>query len=386
MKWPEAAQVCNEQWFEDEDDYMGESAWRKMYQYARAFYDNHVFDFMLSDDGYKEEMDEELLAIRKAKMQLADQRRELNKVVRVEAREDHLMEVIEEAAAYMGELVPFISDEFSDPTLEADKEAILCFSDWHYGMITDNVWQQYNVDICKERVNEVVRRTKEYLDNNHVEKLHVVILGDLIHGACHTSCRVASEESTVMQLMHATELVAEAVYKLSKCVETVYVHCQYGNHARTIQNKDESMHQDNLEMLVPWYLQARFANTMNVFVCPPPHNEFSTFDCAGYNVCFVHGDLDKFKDLGLTANTLFMKKYGHGIDYTISGDKHHLESFEQFGIESDLVPSLCGTDEYANNKRLYSMPGQTLFVYSRKYGKEATYNIMFKEDDDDVRN
>ena len=44
-------------------------------------------------------------------------------------------------------------------------------------------------------------------------------------------------------------------------------------------------------------------------------------------------------------------------------------------IESILIRSLCGTDEYANNKRLYSKPGQTLIVFNPEYGREATYHI-----------
>jgi hypothetical protein len=77
----------------------------------------------------------------------------------------------------------------------------------------------------------------------------------------------------------------------------------------------------------------------------------------------------------VTINSLFSKKYGKTIDYTYSADKHHLEAFEQFGIESALVGSLCGTDEYANNKRLYSYPMQTLSIFTKDDGKLCTYNI-----------
>ena len=103
--------------------------------------------------------------------------------------------------------------------------------------------------------------------------------------------------------------------------------------------------------------------------------EFIYLNICGYNVVCTHGDLDKFKNIGITINSLFSKKYGKAINYTFSGDKHHLESFEQFGIESTLVGSLCGTDEYANNKRLYSNPMQTLCIFTPEDGKLCTYNI-----------
>ena len=72
------------------------------------------------------------------------------------------------------------------------------------------------------------------------------------------------------------------------------------------------------------------------------------------------------------------KKFGETIDYTFSADKHHLEELERYDIESVLIRSLCGTDDYANEHRLYSSAGQSLFIFDPNYGREATYNIKFK--------
>ena len=74
-------------------------------------------------------------------------------------------------------------------------------------------------------------------------------------------------------------------------------------------------------------------------------------------------------------NAIFNKMYGETIDYVVTADKHHLESFEEVGIESTIVGSLCGTDEYANNKRLYSSPSQTLMMFNEYDGKYCQYNI-----------
>ena len=55
--------------------------------------------------------------------------------------------------------------------------------------------------------------------------------------------------------------------------------------------------------------------------------------------------------------------------------KDDLITFEELGIDSMIVPSLCGVDEYANNKRLYSAPGQLMLVFNEREGKDATYQI-----------
>lgn len=374
--WKEIAPIINSEWRMDESEYRDESAYRKPYQYAKGFYEDVFSGFV--DDEYMKELDAKLVAIKKEGMRTADQRREFNKLVRKEARTEHLYDVIRETAAKMNKEKPMEFDCFSE-VFDSDKEAVLCLADWHYGMVTDNIWQRYNTEICKQRVRELVIRTKRYLKLHEVQKLHIVCLGDVAHGAIHSTCRVAAEENTVDQLMHVAELIAEAINELSSCVEDVFVYSTYGNHMRTIQNKSDSTHSDNMEKILPWWLAERFADRYDVHLVEADYKEFIWFKAAGYNICCTHGDLDNFKDLGVTLNTLFTKKFGETIDYTFSADKHHLEELERYDIESVLIRSLCGTDDYANEHRLYSSAGQSLFIFDPRYGREATYNIKFKD-------
>ena len=307
------------------------------------------------------------------KKQVADQRREYNKILTSDARANHLAEKLIEAAniaplkSYSKMFVP----QYSTPM----KEATLYLSDWHYGQISKNIWNEYNTDICMHRVSKLFNKVLNILQEHNIGTFHVVLLGDFISGSIHTGCRVASEENTCDQLMHVSEILANFINELSVHVNSVNVYSTYGNHARTIQNKNDSIHADNMERVIPWWLKQRLKNNQRVNIIDSEFYEFIYFNICGYNVVCTHGDLDKFKNIGVTINSLFSKKYGKTIDYTFSGDKHHLESFEQFGIESALVGSLCGTDEFANNKRLYSNPMQTLCVFTPEDGKQCSYNI-----------
>ena len=242
-------------------------------------------------------------------------------------------------------------------------------------MVTDNIWNKYNTDICRERVQTLVEYVKHYAKEQKINVLNIALLGDAAHGAIHVGCRIQSDEDTCDQLMHVSEILAEAIAELSTCVNKVNVYSCYGNHLRTVQKKDESKHSDNLEKIIPWWIKERLKNNSKVNIIESPYKEFTRIDILGSKICCVHGDLDNFKNLGVTVNTIFNKVYGESIDYTVSGDKHHLEEFESFGIESILVRSLCGTDEYANNKRLYSDAGQTLIIFNDDYGRECTYHI-----------
>jgi len=99
---------------------------------------------------------------------------------------------------------------------------------------------------------------------------------------------------------------------------------------------------------------------------------------CGYGVCATHGDLDNVKNSGRLFNNIFNKRYNLPIDYVLLADKHHSESFEELGISSMIVGSLCGTDEYANGKRLYSTPSQTILIFNPDSGRDAIYQIEFK--------
>jgi len=366
--WPQMAEIFNKEFGCDK----GDTAYRKQWAAFNKIFNANV-DKLIGDNTYLNELKEQTDELYKAKRLLSDQRREYNKVLVSDARAEHLAEKLIEAA----NIVPLknYSDVFTFKNSTSNEEAVLLLSDWHYGQVSNNIWNQYDTNICLQRVSKLFDKVSSALCEHNIKTLHVVLLGDFVNGAIHTGCRVASEESTCEQLMHVSEILASFINALSVCVGSVNVYSTYGNHARTIQNKNDSIHSDNMERVIPWWLKQRLSSNHKIHVVDSEYHEFIHFTVCGYNIVCTHGDLDQFKNIGVIVNTIFSKKYGKAIDYTFSGDKHHLESFEQFGIESALVGSLCGTDEFANNKRLYSNPMQTLCIFTPEDGKLCSYNI-----------
>lgn len=367
--WREVADVINNELGNDFD----ESCYRKKYQHFNAMMKANE-DKLFDGEGYLKEIRTQTDELYKAKKQVQDQRREYNKQLASDARAEHLIEKLVEAANNLQEVKPLLFDN-GGFSIKSNNEAIISFADWHFGMVADNIWNRYDVTICKERVCNLVSKTIEYLKLNDVSTLHIFILGDLAHGSIHTSARVASEEETCNQLMMVSELVAEAINELSKYVNIINVYSTYGNHLRTVQNKNDSIHSDNMEKIIPWWLKQRLKGNKKVVIEDNDYYEFIFTKVCGYNVVATHGDLDRIKKVGATMNAIFNKMYGETIDYVVTADKHHLESFEEVGIESTIVGSLCGTDEYANNKRLYSSPSQTLMMFNEYDGKYCQYNI-----------
>lgn len=330
----------------------------------------------VTDEAILSELETKKIELQKEKQRFLDQRREFNKLVTSEGRAEHLYSALIDAANNLTESVGKVYtdiDFFTKPETE-EKDAVLVFSDWHYGMTTNNIFNSYNTEVCKERVRFVTQKAIQKIQLHKCHTLHVVVLGDLIHGATHVSSRVASEEMTCDQLMQAAELLAQSIAELSEYTQRVFVHVTYGNHARTVQNKIESMHRDNMERVIRWWLNARFANTENVIVANESKYELMPINIMGNWFCAAHGDLDNVQTSPRLLATLLHKQLGIDLKYILLGDKHHRESFDELGITSMLCGSLCGADDYANDKRLYSSPSQLLLIVD-KDGVDAEYRI-----------
>lgn len=331
----------------------------------------------VTDAGAIHALKQQKVELEKERQRFFDQRREYKKLVAVDGRREHLAERLVKAAEELGETVGDAMGEVNMPVAEyGENEAVLVFSDWHYGMVAKNVFNAYNTAICRERVRKVVDEAVQRITLHKCRTLHVFVLGDLYHGAIHTSARVMSEELVCDQLIQATEILAQAVLRLSKFVEKTNVYTTYGNHARTVQNKAESVHSDNMERIIPWWLEQRFRGDENITVVNGEDCEdgFIVAYVCGHGFCAAHGDLDCVKTSPRLLPMLF-KRVGIDVEYILLGDKHHTEVFDELGVYAEIVPSLCGTDDYANEHRLYSDPGQLLMIVNVENGVDAEYRL-----------
>lgn len=322
------------------------------------------------------EFEEKRLEMQKERQKFFDQRREYNKLLLSDARCEHLYDALIVAANKLDETVGCLYDYHDyEVAATSDNEAVLVFSDWHFGLKAENVFNHFNTEVCEERVKSVVLKAAERIRLHDCSKLHIVVLGDLYHGAIHTSARVASEELVCDQLMRAAEILAQSIEYLNQFVQKTVVYTTYGNHARTVQNKNDSIHRDNMERIIPWWLEQRLSRYENIVVEQDNGSEFIFVNTCGHEVCATHGDNDSIKSAPRLLATLFQKKYGKDIEYILLGDKHHRTSFDELGVTALLCGSLCGTDDYANSKRLYSVPSQLLLITNPEDGVDAEYRI-----------
>lgn len=366
-------------------EYSTDVARRMLYGSCRTIEKlEHDIEDNIDDNGLLSKIEAERLALKCERQRFFDQRREFNKVVTQLGREEYLYDRLASAAENLSNDVGYIfaDHNYVNSMPAGDNEAVLVLSDWHYGMTTDNVFNKYNTEICKQRVNTVINDAIDRLILHKCRKLYIVILGDMIDGGLRASNRVAQEELVCDQLMQASEMLAQCILELKNYVDEIEVHCTYGNHARTIQNKKDSIHKDNMEKIIPWWLEQRIAaeegrvgRKLDITVVPDTGNDFLFFSPCGFDMCAAHGDLDSVKSSPQMLGSLFHKVYGKDITQIILADKHHHEAFEELGITATICGSLCGSDNYADSKRLYSTPSQLLFIVNPMVGVDAEYRL-----------
>lgn len=359
--------------------YASDVARRMMYGSKRTLelIDDEMLSNMMSNEDNKEidRIEDKIIELKMERQKLRDQRREYNKIINSSGRDEYLKDRIVEAANKVSELYDPMYDEVELSKPNGENSAVLIFSDWHYGMTTDNIYNKYNSEICKQRVKEVTQKAIDRMIINECGELHIIVLGDLFHGAIHTGVRVASDELVCDQMMNVSEVLAQSIIYMSMFIENVYVHMTYGNHARTVQNKNDSIHRDNMERVVRWWLEQRLSGYSNINVCEESKNEMIFVNVRNHGICAVHGDLDNVKSAPRLLHTLLNKKCGIDFEYLILGDKHHYERIDELGITSVICGALCGTDDYANDKRLYSDPSQLLLIVNEEEGVDAEYKL-----------
>lgn len=310
------------------------------------------------EKGYTEEESARLESLRqelyKEKCRVQDQKREYNKLLREQARYEHLIDVVEKK---IDELEPLNLGGCyeSNPT---EIEAVLILSDFHYGLEVDNVLNEYNTDIAKERLNILLDKTIYYCNIHRVQKLHLGLAGDLICGAIHLQSRVAAEEDLISQVINVSELLANFINSLKSKVPEVKVWGVIGNHSRVNADKKSNMPAENFERLIFKYIEMRLPSAT---VATNGLEDWITFKVKDQLVFMTHGDKDSLSNIKLHAVNLL----GKVPDRIYFGHIHHLNIKDDNGTEIVVNGSIVSTDEYAMGLRVHTKPYQVLQIFDR---------------------
>lgn len=365
MNWQEIADVINKE-IGNEDMPYDKSAYRKPYQQAKRFYEAGVFG--KGEDEYLEELKEQKQELAKEKVKIRDERIELNRIIRKEARKESYADMIKRVVC---ENIEPINIHVNQDILCGDNDLLCHLTDIHTGIEIDNWKNRFNEDVLKNRIEEY---TSDILNirNLHKSQNCYLVIGEILSGLIHNNLRLQNNMNLMEQFKYVSELISAMLVELSGFFENINVYVTPGNHSRITAKKEDALDGENMDILLPFYLKARLQNIHNISIFDNEvEPEIAMFNIRGNKVFSSHGHKDKASNVVQNFTMMF----GVKPDIVLLGHRHTnglTTVYDTKVIESGCV---SGSDQYAVSIRKANRPEQTISVVSDK-GLVCLYDIQ----------
>lgn len=366
ITWSDIADMANKEFHED--DPRMESAYRKPYSAASLFY-NEVFS-KLNKDSVSDDLYQQKQEIIKEQVKLRDERAALNRTLRNQARAEKNLDIIEEEIRKQGELL--LPTHKTVDNKDNGNDLFVLLSDLHIGATFNNYFGRYDSRIASQRLAQYADKVIEIQKRHGSQNCYVGLLGDIISGNIHKTVAITNRENVIEQIMLAGAMVSEFVERLSRHFNNVYVSSTSGNHSR-IEKKEDSLHDERLDRLIPWFVRERTRHIENISVCQSAYD--GTVDILSIRnklYYLTHGDFDSTSDTSISKLVMMTGVMPYAV---CMGHRHFPMMTESSGIKVVRCGSLCGAgDQFTVEKRLVGKPNQTVMVCSTS-GIETYYPV-----------
>ena len=338
--------------------YYSESKYRKQYHRMLLEEDDHVEQQEQKVENHEiKEDDKYFLELKKEKQKLSDLRVELNRVIREEARKESYADMIKKIVATN---VPQIDlSPIADKQITSNNnDLIVHLTDIHTGIEIDNFKNQFNEEILKQRLQYYVEQIIAIQGTHQSENCYIII-GEVLSGIIHNELRIQNNMDMMQQFKYVCELITQMILALRPHFDNIYVYVTEGNHSRISPKKEDSLKGENMDILVPFYLQARFmqAEDIHIYENSDPI-EIARFRVRGHLVMAAHGDRDTVENVVQNWTMMF----GEKPDLVYLGHRH--TNAMKTVYDTKVIQSGCvsGSDNYAIDIRKVNKAEQTVSV------------------------
>ena len=358
--WKEITPFINKELFgDDESQYRDESAYRKAVKYARDFYEAGVFGE--KEDEYFKKLQLEKRELERAKIQFRDERNAWNKQNYIDARVEEKLDLLEKELLSQGKIN---FDVFQNANITSDNDMLIILSDFHIGQCFCSIWGEYNSDIAKKRLNQLLNEVVAIQKIHNSENCYISLQGDMLSGNIHKTIQVTNRENVIEQIKIASELISSFCYEVSKSFNNIFISSVVGNHSR-MDRKDESLHDERLDDIITWGIELSLKHIENIHVLK---NNFDSgiakIDIRNKSYIAVHGDYDRYNNNGVSNLCMHLGFIPYAITY---GHLHTCAIDESNGVKMIRGGTLAGSgDDYTIEKRLSGKPSQMVCICNEK--------------------
>jgi hypothetical protein len=283
---------------------------------------------------------------------------------------------------------------------KATEEAVLAVGCTHVGQrVTKeqtNGFGEYNEIKYLQRLTYLEETTIELLTrhvSSSVERLHVIFLGDIVHGQLNHYEEASDTITVARQFQLATWSLAQFLVNLSSVVPVVAWGAAVGNHGRWPDQRKvpAKNNYSNLDWLVYSAIQHAISFTglpKSRLVFNLSQQPRTIIDIRGTRISARHGDHLRGgdKQFGVPIHAMAREVMAEGmrfgaareqmIDYYLVGDKHKLVSLPLPTGAYLINGSFVGVDDFSYHQCYAPMePAQLLFGIHEKYRKTWQYDV-----------
>lgn len=353
--WSSINDIVNKELGIDEDKWRDESSFRKRYQAAKKFYDG-CFSKMESDE-YSKKISEMNRELERAKIKFRDERNAWNKQNYIDARVEEKLDLLEKELLTQGK-VNF--DIHENVNIASDNDMLIILSDFHIGQCFRSMWGEYNSDIARNRLNQLLNEVIAIQKIHNSENCYISLQGDMLSGNIHKTIQVTNRENVIEQIKIASELISSFCYEISKVFNKVFMSSVVGNHSR-MDRKDDSLHDERLDDIISWGIELSLKHIDNFYVLKRNLDSgIAEMNIRNKIYIAVHGDYDRYTNTGVSNLCMHLGFIPYAITY---GHLHTCAVDEANGVKMIRGGSLAGSgDDYTIEKRLSGKPSQMVCV------------------------
>ena len=347
-----------------------ESKFRKQYQSFNKMLSANEHK-ILDDDNYLNEIRIQKQELQKEKQKLSDERVELNRQIREQARKESYEDMIKRIVCENVEPIKFNTELIKSKDYDSTQDLLIHLTDIHTGIEIDNFKNTFNQDVLKQRIEYYTDKIISIKGKHDAQNCYIVI-SEILSGLIHNNLRLQNNMDLMEQFKYVSELISKMLCELSEWFDNIYIYTVEGNHSRIVAKKEDSLQGENMDILLPFYLRARLQNYSNINIMDNKVcTDIAMFNIRGNNIFASHGDKDS--PSSVVQNWTMM--FGIKPNIVLLGHRH-LNGLTTV-YDTKVIESGCisGTDEYAMSIRKCNKPEQTISIID-KNGLVCLYDIQ----------
>ena len=345
--WFKHKQMMLEEGYEDSDVNENYRVLVKYYQKRKGTLPTAKQVADVHDKNTLQSIKNEIGNLNSAKLDMQDQGRKIRKLVRDTNKDMIFIEEVGDAirgTQFIECKNPVVLPDWES---EKDTDMIVCLSDIHYGSHVDIAENYYDTDVARNLVLRYASKIIEQIKLNHVNRVDIVNLGDIVeHAYMRNQNLFDSEETLSEQVVHVTQIIIEFIQAIRNHVELITYRAIAGNHDRLQGDKNSNLNADHAvrvsNAIIKMWIQT--AGSDLDFV--ETDDYFASIDRRGYHFAFVHGDRDNLNN----KNTLAKLSELHDthFDAVLGGHVHHW-TMQEVGMNryQATFGSIKGIDDYS---------------------------------------